>query len=134
MVVAAAGLVVVGMAVVHGYLLLVRERRNGWHQPTLARQLMVAGHVGHVTILRQTRDRLRLRLRLRQCATQRTCELCRGRRRHWRVSSPASKMFHDLNVPWTDATREMQRTVAFLAECECFWRCLRAGGRIGALD
>jgi hypothetical protein len=27
-------------------------------------------------------------------------------------------MFHDLNVPWTDATRELQRTVAFLDECE----------------
>ncbi|KAH9873749.1 hypothetical protein IAQ61_004376 [Plenodomus lingam] len=25
-------------------------------------------------------------------------------------------MFHDLNVPWTDATRELQRTVAFLDE------------------
>jgi hypothetical protein len=29
-----------------------------------------------------------------------------------------AKMFHDLNVPWTDATRELQRTVAFLDECE----------------
>jgi hypothetical protein len=28
-------------------------------------------------------------------------------------------MFHDLNIPWTDATRELQRTVAFLDECEC---------------
>jgi len=27
-------------------------------------------------------------------------------------------MLHDLNVPWTDATRELQRTVAFLDECE----------------
>lgn len=27
-------------------------------------------------------------------------------------------MFHDLNVPWTDAPRELQRTVAFLDECE----------------
>lgn len=27
-------------------------------------------------------------------------------------------MFHDLNVPWTEATRELQRTVAFLDECE----------------
>jgi hypothetical protein len=27
-------------------------------------------------------------------------------------------MFHDLNVPWTDATRELERTVAFLDECE----------------
>ena len=29
-----------------------------------------------------------------------------------------AKMFHDLNVPWTEATRELQRTVAFLDECE----------------
>ena len=29
-------------------------------------------------------------------------------------------MFHDLHVPWTDAPRELQRTVAFLDECECF--------------
>jgi hypothetical protein len=27
-------------------------------------------------------------------------------------------MFYDLNVSWTDATRELQRTVAFLDECE----------------
>jgi ribonuclease P/MRP protein subunit RPP1 len=27
-------------------------------------------------------------------------------------------MFYDLHVPWTDATRELQRTVAFLDECE----------------
>ena len=28
-------------------------------------------------------------------------------------------MFHDLNVPWpgAEATREMQRTIAFLDEC-----------------
>jgi hypothetical protein len=32
-----------------------------------------------------------------------------------------AKMFHDLNVPWTDATRELQRTVAFLDECERTW-------------
>ncbi|OAL55807.1 hypothetical protein IQ07DRAFT_618207, partial [Pyrenochaeta sp. DS3sAY3a] len=25
-------------------------------------------------------------------------------------------MFHDLNVPWTDATRELQRAVVFLDE------------------
>jgi hypothetical protein len=30
-------------------------------------------------------------------------------------------MFHDLNIPWTDATRELQRTVAFLDECEGPW-------------
>jgi hypothetical protein len=29
-------------------------------------------------------------------------------------------MFHDLHIPWTDATRELQRTVAFLDECERF--------------
>jgi hypothetical protein len=27
-------------------------------------------------------------------------------------------MFYDLNVPWTDNTRELQRTVAFLDECK----------------
>ena len=27
-------------------------------------------------------------------------------------------MFYDLNVPWTDVTPELQRTVAFLDECE----------------
>ena len=32
--------------------------------------------------------------------------------------SAIAAMFHDLNVPWTDATRELQRTVAFLDECE----------------
>jgi hypothetical protein len=27
-------------------------------------------------------------------------------------------MFYDLNVPWTDAMPELQRTVTFLDECE----------------
>jgi hypothetical protein len=27
-------------------------------------------------------------------------------------------MFYDLNVPWTDNIRELQRTVAFLDECK----------------
>ena len=38
-----------------------------------------------------------------------------------------SEMFYDLNVPWTDATRELQRTVAFLDECEKILPCLVEG-------
>lgn len=34
------------------------------------------------------------------------------------VACAHDNMFHDLNIPWTDATRELQRTVAFLDECE----------------
>ena len=30
----------------------------------------------------------------------------------------AAKMFHDLNVPWGPNDRELQRTIAFLDECE----------------
>ena len=30
----------------------------------------------------------------------------------------AAKMFHDLNVPWSPNDRELQRTIAFLDECE----------------
>ena len=29
-----------------------------------------------------------------------------------------AKMFHDLNVPWSPNDRELQRTIAFLDECE----------------
>jgi hypothetical protein len=35
------------------------------------------------------------------------------------VAAVEPDMFHDLNIPWTDATRELQRTVVFLDECEC---------------
>jgi hypothetical protein len=44
------------------------------------------------------------------------------------VLSVADKlvMFYDLNVPWTDATRELQRTVVFLDECELL-RALTCG-------
>jgi ribonuclease P/MRP protein subunit RPP1 len=38
-------------------------------------------------------------------------------------------MFHDLNVPWTDATRELQRTVVFLDECE--WNVILGIARNG---
>jgi hypothetical protein len=43
----------------------------------------------------------------------RTCPVCAV------VVAVTSDMFHDLNIPWTDATRELQRTVVFLDECEC---------------
>jgi hypothetical protein len=37
-----------------------------------------------------------------------------------------SDMLHDLNIPWTNATSELQRTVVFLDECECDARVSRA--------
>lgn len=46
-------------------------------------------------------------------------------------SAPAiAAMFHDLNIPWTDATRELQRTVAFLDECELLVQVECASGRL----
>jgi hypothetical protein len=39
------------------------------------------------------------------------------------LSPELAAMYYDLNVPWTDNLRELQRTVAFLDECkkvDCF--------------
>ena len=35
-----------------------------------------------------------------------------------RRRSKFAVMFYDLNVPWTENQRELQRTVAFLDECK----------------
>jgi hypothetical protein len=34
------------------------------------------------------------------------------------VADCIAEMFYDLNVPWSDDLRELQRTVAFLDECK----------------
>jgi len=57
------------------------------------------------------------------------------------TSVAIAAMFHDLHLPWTDVTRELQRSLAFLDECELLlfgglgsWSDARMRGQGGWTD